>query len=165
MSFFRELTLHTSENGFTDITGELEECVHLSSVREGICVVFCPHTTAGITINENADPDVRHDLALTFRCVFPPLPEYRHAEGNSDAHMKASLAGAGETLIVRQGRLLPGTWQAVYFCEFDAPRTRRCRAAHKARRCKDHGGVTPYVRKVTSFVSASTRIRTPTAMR
>ena len=87
-------------------------------------IFVATHTTAAITINENADPDVRRDLDLAFHTAFPDLSEFRHAEGNSDAHMKSSVTGASETMIVTGGRLLLGTWQGVYFCEFDGPRER-----------------------------------------
>jgi secondary thiamine-phosphate synthase enzyme len=88
-------------------------------------VVYCPHTTAGITINENADPDVPHDLLLGLRKAFPDRPEFRHAEGNSSAHLRATAVGSSATIIVQDGSLFLGTWQGVWFCEFDGPRTRK----------------------------------------
>ena len=88
-------------------------------------MVYCPHTTAAITINENADPDVKTDLISGFDKVFPDFESFRHAEGNSDAHIKSSVVGASETIIVTGGRPLLGTWQGVYFCEFDGPRNRK----------------------------------------
>jgi len=91
----------------------------------GIAVVYCPHTTAGITINENADPDVVHDLLIGLDKAFPSRPEFRHGEGNSAAHLKASAMGSSVTVIIEGGKLLLGTWQSVYFCEFDPPRKRR----------------------------------------
>lgn len=102
----------------------IEEALEKSSVQNGILVVYSPHTTAGITINENADPDVRRDLKLGLDKTFPNDPEYVHFEGNSDGHMKSSLIGASETLIIQDGRLVLGTWQSIYFGEFDGPRTR-----------------------------------------
>jgi secondary thiamine-phosphate synthase enzyme len=97
-------------------------------VESGILVVYVPHTTAGITIQENADPDVRADLLLALANAVPARPpggEYRHAEGNSDAHVKASLVGSSATIVVDRGELVLGTWQGVYLCEFDGPRTRK----------------------------------------
>ena len=89
------------------------------------CVVYCPHTTAGITINENADPDVVRDLIFALEKTYPDRAEFRHSEGNSASHLKASVIGSSVTIPVRNGRLLLGTWQGVYFCEFDGPRARR----------------------------------------
>jgi secondary thiamine-phosphate synthase enzyme len=110
-----------------DVTAELRDALRRSGVAEGVLVAFVPHTTAGITIQENADPDVRRDLLLALENAVPARPtrgEYRHAEGNSDAHVKASLVGSSATIIVQHGDLLLGTWQGVYLCEFDGPRTR-----------------------------------------
>jgi secondary thiamine-phosphate synthase enzyme len=90
----------------------------------GVATVFCPHTTAGITINENADPDVVHDLLIGLRGAFPDRSESRHSEGNSAAHLKASAVGSSVAVIIESGKLLLGTWQGVYFCEFDPPRNR-----------------------------------------
>ncbi len=119
-----ELTLTTEREGFTDITRCVQEAVTKSGVRDGLCVVYCPHTTAGITINENADPDVVRDLLLALNRTFPDRAEFRHVEGNSAAHLKAVAVGSSVTVIVRDGRLLLGTWQGVWFCEFDGPRRR-----------------------------------------
>ncbi len=119
-----ELTLTTEREGFTDITRRVQEAVTKSGVRDGLCVVYCPHTTAGITINENADPDVVRDLLLALNRTFPDRAEFRHVEGNSAAHLKAVAVGSSVTVIVRDGRLLLGTWQGVWFCEFDGPRRR-----------------------------------------
>lgn len=94
-------------------------------IKDGVLLVFCPHTTAAITINENGDPDVRHDLTCGLNILSPKRSDYRHFEGNSDAHLKASLIGASETVIVENGRLVLGTWQDLYFCEFDGPRQRK----------------------------------------
>ncbi|MCR5706856.1 MAG: secondary thiamine-phosphate synthase enzyme YjbQ [Ruminococcus sp.] len=117
--------LSTPKEGLVDITAEVTEAISESGVNEGICVVYCPHTTAAITINENADPDVKTDLIAGFDKVFPDFESFRHAEGNSDAHIKSSVVGASETIIVTAGRPLLGTWQGVYFCEFDGPRNRK----------------------------------------
>lgn len=116
--------LQTDAEGFTDITGSVRKSLAESGVKDGICVVYCPHTTAGITINENADPDVIHDLLLGLSRALPDRPEFRHAEGNSAAHLKASAVGSSVTVFVRDGRLVLGTWQGIYFCEFDGPRSR-----------------------------------------
>jgi secondary thiamine-phosphate synthase enzyme len=110
-----------------DVTSEVQEALRRSGVTDGILVAFVPHTTAGITIQENADPDVRTDLLLALENAVPHRPArgaYRHAEGNSDAHVKASLVGSSVTIVVQRGDLLLGTWQGVYLCEFDGPRTR-----------------------------------------
>lgn len=117
--------LSTPAQGLVDITSEVREAISESGVNEGICVVFCPHTTAAITINENADPDVRSDFLMGMDRTFPDLDGFRHAEGNSDAHLKSSSVGANELIIVSGGRPLLGTWQGVYFCEFDGPRSRK----------------------------------------
>ncbi len=110
-----------------DVTAEIQDALRKARVAEGVLVAYVPHTTAGITIQENADPDVRTDLLLALENAVPARPArgtYRHAEGNSDAHVKASLVGSSVTIIVERGDLLLGTWQGVYLCEFDGPRTR-----------------------------------------
>lgn len=117
--------LKTPIEGMVDITNEITEAISESGVLEGICVVFCPHTTAAITINENADPDVKSDFIRGMDKFFPELTEFNHAEGNSDAHIKSSTIGASETIIITGGKPLLGTWQDVYFCEFDGPRNRK----------------------------------------
>lgn len=119
--------LETSRFGFTDITAQVKRAVRESGVREGLCCVFCPHTTAAITINENADPDVQHDLKFALIDAFGDhdRSEFRHMERNSHAHLKSSLIGASETIPVHDGELALGIWQDVYFCEFDGPRHRR----------------------------------------
>ncbi len=110
---------------FVKITPLVEEVVRKSKVHEGIAVVFCPHTTAGITINENADPDVLTDLVMkSSKLIEHDDAQYLHCEGNSDSHLKSTLTGASETIIIRGGRLQLGTWQGIYFAEFDGPRTR-----------------------------------------
>ncbi|MDR1367530.1 MAG: secondary thiamine-phosphate synthase enzyme YjbQ [Candidatus Accumulibacter sp.] len=118
-------TLRTEKEGFYDITPAVREAVRKSGMGEGLCVIYCPHTTAGITINENADPDVVKDLLYGLEKAFPDLPGFRHSEGNSAAHMKASCIGASATLVVEKGAPLLGVWQGVYFCEFDGPRERK----------------------------------------
>ncbi len=109
-----------------DITSQVAEVVAESGVQSATAMVFCPHTTAAITINENADPDVPHDILLTLEALIPQERRgYRHGEGNSDAHVKTSLVGANELVMIEGGRLKLGTWQSVFFCEFDGPRSRR----------------------------------------
>jgi secondary thiamine-phosphate synthase enzyme len=120
-----EHTLQTGREGFVDITATVRRAVADAGVTSGICVVFCAHTTGAITINENADPTVLDDLLYSLSKISPDRPEFRHLEGNSAAHVKSSLVGASETLLVEDGRLVLGTWQSVFFCEFDGPRTRR----------------------------------------
>ncbi|MDR0509143.1 MAG: secondary thiamine-phosphate synthase enzyme YjbQ, partial [Candidatus Methanoplasma sp.] len=101
------------------------EAITKSGAKDGIAVVYCPHTTAGITINENADPDVVHDLLIGLGNVSPHRAEYRHGEGNSAAHLKASVIGSSVTVIIDSGKPVLGTWQGIYFCEFDPPRVRK----------------------------------------
>jgi secondary thiamine-phosphate synthase enzyme len=108
-----------------DITSEVRATVKESGIKRGDALVFCPHTTAAITINENADPSVTHDILLTLDELIPQLRRgYRHDEGNSDAHVKSSLVGCSETILIEDGSLVLGTWQGIYFCEFDGPRSR-----------------------------------------
>jgi len=121
-----EYTVRTTKaQEFINITNLINEEIKRQNVKEGIAVVFVPHTTAAVTINENADPDVVEDILKTLNKVFPVNGDYRHFEGNSHAHIKASLIGPSVTLIIENGRLKLGTWQGVYFCEFDGPRNRR----------------------------------------
>jgi len=120
-----EYKLSTNSEGMYNITRQVKEAVKKSGVLRGICVVYCPHTTAGVTINENADPDVQRDILLGLSEAFPDRAEFRHAEGNSAAHLKASCVGASQTVVLHEGSLLLGTWQGVYFCEFDGPRARK----------------------------------------
>ena len=117
--------LSTPREGFYDITPQIREATNRSGAASGIAVVYCPHTTAGITINENADPDVIHDLLIGLDKAFPDRGEFRHGEGNSAAHLKASVIGSSVTLIVENGMPVLGTWQGVFFCEFDPPRNRK----------------------------------------
>lgn len=109
---------------FIDITARVKECLTGSGVREGVAVIYVPHTTAGITINENADPSVPRDIIAGLAGLVPEY-DYLHAEGNSDAHIKASLMGSSVTVIIKDGRPLLGTWQGIFFCEFDGPRNRK----------------------------------------
>lgn len=120
------IELATKREEMKNITQDVRECICRSGIKDGICTVFCPHTTAGITINENADPDVVTDLLLALRKTYPDRAEFRHVEGNSAAHLKASVIGASETILIADGRPLLGTWQGIYFCEFDGPRHRTC---------------------------------------
>ncbi|HKL79682.1 MAG TPA: secondary thiamine-phosphate synthase enzyme YjbQ [Mobilitalea sp.] len=108
-----------------DITREVQGLVKESKVQQGICVIFIPHTTAAVTINENADPDVVRDFMMEMNKVVPWTDAYRHTEGNSAAHIKSSMMGFSETVIIEEGRLLLGTWQSIYFTEFDGPRIRK----------------------------------------
>ena len=109
-----------------DVTELVRREVRAAGVRDGVVTLFVPHTTAGITIQENADPDVVHDLLLALERAVPwRSPDYRHAEGNTAAHVKASMMGSSAQVFIRDGDLALGTWQAVYFCEFDGPRSRR----------------------------------------
>ncbi|MCD6394435.1 MAG: YjbQ family protein [Planctomycetes bacterium] len=109
-----------------DITRKVADIVVASGISDGEVVVYCPHTTAAITINENADPDVIHDILMTLEELLPQARAgYRHNEGNSDAHVKSSLLGASETVLVQGGRPMLGTWQGIFFCEFAGPRSRK----------------------------------------
>ena len=108
-----------------DVTAQVRDAIRQSGIRSGLALVFTPHTTAAVTINENADPDVVADLCMEINKIVPFDDHYRHAEGNSAAHLKSSLFGASETLIVEDGAPVLGTWQGIYFCEFDGPRSRR----------------------------------------
>ncbi len=122
----KEFTVRTnSHTEFLDITDRLQEAVDESRVREGVCIAVVPHTTAGITINENADPDVVFDMILALDKAVPwKDPHYRHGEGNTAAHVKSSMMGHSVHVLVRGGKLQFGTWQGVYLCEFDGPRSR-----------------------------------------
>lgn len=119
-----DFTLNTPSKGLYNITKEVEEAVTKSGVTDGLALVFCPHTTAGITINENADSDVGRDITFGLDKVFPRFCEFKHDEGNSDGHIKSSLVGASETVIIEKGKLILGRWQSIFFAEFDPPRSR-----------------------------------------
>ncbi|MBN2092063.1 YjbQ family protein [candidate division KSB1 bacterium] len=114
----------TSHSQFINITQQVQQMVTDSGISDGICVVFIPHTTAAVTINENTDPNVPVDIIHELNKVIPWADNYAHSEGNSAAHIKTSLIGASEVILVEKGRLVLGTWQSIFFCEFDGPRTR-----------------------------------------
>ncbi|MFA6241766.1 MAG: secondary thiamine-phosphate synthase enzyme YjbQ [Candidatus Hydrogenedentales bacterium] len=115
----------TSHCQFVNIDRQVQRAVDEANVKDGVCVVFVPHTTAGITINENADPDVVADMKTILERVVPWEGGYAHAEGNAAAHVKASMMGASQHVIIKGGRIQLGTWQSLYFCEFDGPRSRK----------------------------------------
>ena len=126
MSKVYEFNVRTKKvDEFIDITYLVEQTLKESDFRDGVVVIFCPHTTAGITINENADPDVVRDILVTLEKSFPRHGDYKHSEGNSSSHIKASLMGSSATIIVDNGKLVLGTWQGIYFTEFDGPRNRK----------------------------------------
>ena len=120
----KKFSINTGKEGLYNITSYVRQAVMGSGVSDGIAVVFCPHTTAAITINENADPDVQTDLMFALDKTYPDRPQFLHMEGNSAAHLKSSCVGASETVIIEDGSLLLGTWQGIYFAEFDGPRKR-----------------------------------------
>jgi len=115
----------SSQTEFVDITRSVQEAVKKTGVAEGICIIFIPHTTAGVTINENADPSVVQDIILELNKIVPFKDQYRHMEGNSPAHIKATLVGCSQMVFVESGKLVLGTWQGIFFCEFDGPRSRK----------------------------------------
>ena len=122
----KQIEVRTQDRqGFYDITRQLQSLIHESGVNDGVCYVFCPHTTAGLTLNENWDPDVRHDMGIGLDAIAPRRPEYQHGEGNSPAHLKSSLIGPSQCVLVSGGKLVLGTWQGIYLAEFDGPRRRR----------------------------------------
>ncbi len=122
----KEINVRTnSRTEIIDITSLVQAVVEERKVKSGICVVFTPHTTAAVTINENADPAVPTDIISALERAFPQTADYRHAEGNSPAHAKSSLVGASELVLIEDGRIVLGTWQAIFFCEFDGPRSRK----------------------------------------
>jgi secondary thiamine-phosphate synthase enzyme len=122
----KEISLQThSRVEMIDITAAVQKAIREEKIEKGICLVYTPHTTAAITINENADPDVPRDILAALDRAIPLSANYRHAEGNSAAHVKSSLVGASELVIIENGRLVLGTWQSIFFCEFDGPRTRK----------------------------------------
>ncbi len=122
----RHLNVRTSKRTeFVDITQDIQALIDDSGIKEGVCYVYVPHTTAAVTINEGADPSVKRDILMMLEKLVPERAGYAHMEGNSDAHIKSSLIGASEVIIIEGGRLQLGTWQSVFFCEFDGPRHRR----------------------------------------
>lgn len=122
----KEFSIKTNQPvEFVKITSQVQRVVDESGVKDGVCHVYVPHTTAGVTINEGADPDVARDLIMELNKIVPFEDNYHHGEGNSAAHIKTSLVGNSATVFIQNGKLLLGTWQAIFFCEFDGPRTRR----------------------------------------
>ena len=122
----KSITLRTGRRcELVDITGEVQKAIQECGLENGLAMVFVPHTTAGVTINENADPSVVADLLENLERLVPQHGNYRHSEGNSDAHCKASLVGSSVSVAVQTGKLVLGTWQGIYFCEFDGPRSRK----------------------------------------
>ena len=122
----KEITVQTrARTEMIDITAAVQKMINEEKIESGICLVYTPHTTAAITINENADPDVPRDMLAALDRAVPLSANYRHAEGNSAAHVKSSLVGASELVIIENNRLVLGTWQSIFFCEFDGPRTRK----------------------------------------
>ena len=120
------LTVKTNaRTQLVDITSEVQKAVRASGQTDGYCMVYVPHTTAAVTINESADPSVKDDILMVLNDIVPWKAPYRHAEGNSPAHVKATLVGASELIAVENGRLVLGTWQGIFFCEFDGPRKRK----------------------------------------
>jgi len=127
-SFLRTLTIRTSRRTeLKNVTAEIQSVVRDSGCVEGVCHLYVPHTTGGVLINEGADPDVARDMERTLDKLVPHSGDYAHAEGNSDSHIKTALVGSSETIFVENGRLALGRWQAVFFAEFDGPRTRELR--------------------------------------
>ena len=122
----KTLTVSTrSRTELVDITSQIQDVVRESGLSEGACVIYVPHTTAGLIINEGADPSVQRDILAQLEKIVPRDGDYRHLEGNSDAHVKASLVGGSQIVFVEEGRLVLGTWQTIYFAEFDGPRRRK----------------------------------------
>ena len=114
----------STQTEFIDITRSVQEAVKKTGMEDGICIIFIPHTTAAVTINENADPSVVQDIVMELNKIILFKNQYRHMEGNSPAHIKASLVGCSEIVLVESGKLVLGTWQGIFFCEFDGPRNR-----------------------------------------
>jgi secondary thiamine-phosphate synthase enzyme len=122
----KEVKVQTnSPSEMIDITSLVRAAINEQKVQNGICIIFTPHTTAAVTINENADPDVSRDVIFALEKAFPKNYQYRHKEGNSPAHVKSSLIGASEVVLIEGGQLVLGAWQSIFFCEFDGPRSRK----------------------------------------
>jgi len=122
----KEISVQTNSRfEMIDITAAVQKAVSEEKIESGICLIYTPHTTAAVTINENADPDVPRDILVALDKAIPLNANYRHREGNSAAHVKSSLVGASELVIIENGRIVLGTWQSIFFCEFDGPRTRK----------------------------------------
>jgi secondary thiamine-phosphate synthase enzyme len=115
----------SAQTEFVNVTHSVQEVVKKAGVENGICIIFIPHTTAAITINENADPSVVQDILMELNKIVPFKDQYHHREGNSPAHIKASLVGCSQTVFIESGKLALGTWQGIFFCEFDGPRSRK----------------------------------------
>ncbi|MEO0189624.1 MAG: secondary thiamine-phosphate synthase enzyme YjbQ [candidate division WOR-3 bacterium] len=113
-----------NRNELVDITGEVKKIIEKNKIKDGVIHIFCPHTTAAITINENYDPSVQEDITNALEKLIPYRGNYSHTEGNADAHIKAAIIGSSRTLFIENGKLAFGTWQGIFFCEFDGPRTR-----------------------------------------
>ena len=114
----------TTREEMVDITAKVRQVMHESKIEDGVIHIYCPHTTAGITINEGADPAVQRDMLFKLRDIIPHHDDFRHSEGNSDSHIKSTLTGNTQTLFIKDGALLLGTWQKIFFCEYDGPRNR-----------------------------------------
>ena len=122
----KTITVKThSQTEMLDITSEIQSFLKAENFTDGMCMLYAPHTTAGITINESADPSVRRDILMVLNQMVPWKADYRHMEGNSPAHVKTSLMGSSELIAVENGRMVLGTWQGIFYCEFDGPRTRK----------------------------------------
>jgi secondary thiamine-phosphate synthase enzyme len=122
----QQLTVKTqSQTEMIDITRQVQKTIEAAGFQDGLCVLYVPHTTAGITINESADPSVRRDILMVLNQMVPWKADYRHMEGNSPAHIKSTLVGASQWVVVENGQMVLGTWQGIFFCEFDGPRTRK----------------------------------------
>lgn len=126
MAFLREVSIRTSAQvQFINVDHQVRQVIQESGIQQGVCYLFVPHTTAGLTINENADPDVVRDIIQQLNQLAPFSNQYRHAEGNSAAHIKSSLVGVSQSIMLENGRLILGAWQSIFFCEFDGPRHRK----------------------------------------
>ena len=124
--YIKEITIRTNRrNEFIEVTGEVEKIVERSNTKDGFVILYVPHTTAGVTINENADPSVKADILNTLDKLVPPNAGYSHLEGNADSHIKSSIIGVSQLVYINNGRMSLGTWQGIFFCEFDGPRTRK----------------------------------------
>lgn len=123
--YIKEISIKTPKEDFINISAHVNNVIRESNINNGQVTVFCPHTTAGITVNENADPDVITDMLFALNITYPNRPEFKHFEGNSDAHLKSSAVGCQQTFILQDASLMLGIWQSIYFCEFDGPRNRK----------------------------------------
>jgi secondary thiamine-phosphate synthase enzyme len=126
MAYFKEIPIESHERAeLIKLDAKVKKIIEQSGVKEGVCHIYAPHTTAGVTVNEGADPAVAEDLLARLDQLVPRNARYAHSEGNADSHIKASLVGSSATVLVRDGRPVLGTWQSIFFCEFDGPRSRR----------------------------------------